>query len=222
MAALMELIDDLSGFLQQMNHIGLPDVKVWHESVEKCGYHGNQVYVDVAVSHHHSTIGEIRTIIDGLSVSNQVKADAKAVYDIIAEAEAYVHGQPVEEVHFHEVGAPDAIADVVGTCMLIEKLSVERVVVSPIHVGCGTVKCAHGIMRVPTPATAKILEGMPVYGGDVQGELCTPTGAALLRYFAQEFGSTPKMNVQRTGRGMGTKSFPGRVNGISVMFGETE
>ena len=106
--------------------------------------------------------------------------------------------------------------------MLMEILNVDEVVVSPIHVGNGTVECAHGVMTVPTPATAKILEDMPIYGGSVQGELCTPTGAALLRYFGQRFGPMPEMNVYRSGRGIGTKVFPCQVNGLAVILGETE
>jgi len=222
MAALMELIDDPDIFMRQLNDIGLPGVQIWQETVEKCGYQGNQIHADVAAPHHHNTVREIRAIVDGLLVSNEVKTDAKAVYEMIAEAEAFVHGLPVEEVHFHEVGAPDAVAEVVGTCMVMEKLSVDFVIASPIHVGSGTVKCAHGVMTVPTPATAKILEGMPIYSRDVQGELCTPTGAALLRYFGQRFGPMPEMNVYKSGRGMGTKVFPGQVNGLAVMLGETE
>jgi len=222
MAALMELIDDSEEFLLMMNQLEIPGLHVWKESVERYGYTGTQVHVDGSHRHHHSTLAEIWSIIDYLEVSEQVKRDAKSVYTIIAEAEAFVHGQPAAEVHFHEVGAPDAIADVVGTCLLMKMLSLDEVVVSPIHVGMGTVKCAHGVMTVPTPATAKILEGMPIYGGNVQGELCTPTGAALLRYFGQRFGPMPEMNVYKSGRGMGTKVFPGQVNGLAVMLGETE
>ena len=222
MAALIELIDDPDIFMRQLNDIGLPGLHVWKESAKRCGYTGTQVHVEESQQHHHSTLAEIWTMIDRLSVSEQVKRDAKAVYMIIAEAESFVHGQPVEMVHFHEVGAPDAIADVVGTCLLMENLRVDQVVLSPIHVGSGTVKCAHGVMTVPTPATAKILEGMPIYSRDVQGELCTPTGAALLRYFGQRFGPMPEMNAYKSGRGMGTKVFPGQVNGLAVMLGETE
>ena len=110
-------------------------------------------------------------------------------------------------MHFHEVGALDAVADVTGVCYAIYLLHPERIMVSPIHVGSGTVRCAHGIMPVPAPATANLLEGVPVYGGSVQGELCTPTGAALLKYFADSFGTMPMMQVMKSGVGIGTKSF---------------
>ena len=159
-------------------------------------------------------------IIDALPLSAGVREGAKAVYGRIARAESAVHGQPVEQVHFHEVGALDAIADVVGVCALMERLAPERVAVSPVHVGCGQVRCAHGVLPVPAPATALILEGVPVYGGAIRGELCTPTGAALLAHFADGFGDMPAMAVERVGYGMGTKDFEW-ANCVRAMLGET-
>ena len=140
-------------------------------------------------------------------MSGWVKDQALAVYKLIAEAESHAHGVPVGYVHFHEVGAMDAVADVVSFCLLMEELAPEQVVVSPVHVGSGQVRCAHGILPVPAPATAHILQGVPVYGGAVRGELCTPTGAALLRHFATSFGPMPVMTVTATGYGMGKKDF---------------
>ena len=148
-----------------------------------------------------------------------MKADARAVYRRIADAEAAVHGEPVDQVHFHEVGALDAVADVVGVCLLMHEIAPERVVVSPIHVGSGQVRCAHGILPVPAPATARILEGAPIYGGAVRGELCTPTGAALLRHFATGFGDMPAMTLSKVGYGMGTKDFE-RANCVRMLLGE--
>ena len=145
--------------------------------------------------HHHATPGHIAEVIDGLNLPDAVKQHARAVYDAIAQAEAKAHGCPVGDVHYHEVGALDAVADVTGVCYAMYLLGVDRVVVSPVHVGSGTVRCAHGIMPVPAPATANLLAGVPVYGGSVQGELCTPTGAALLTHFADAF---EKMSVMRT------------------------
>ena len=115
------------------------------------------------------------------------------MYDAIAQAEAKAHGCPVGDVHFHEVGALDAVADVAGVCYALYLLQPEQILVSPVHVGSGTVRCAHGVMPVPAPATANLLSGVPIYGGTVQGELCTPTGAALLTHFAQSFGPMPVM-----------------------------
>lgn len=150
----------------------------------------------------------------------KVQDDVMAVYGLIAEAESYVHGVPVTEIHFHEVGAMDAIADITAVCMLMERLSVDEVVVSPVHVGSGQVRCAHGILPVPAPATAYILRDVPVYGGSVRGELCTPTGAALLKHFAAHFGNMPMMKVQGIGYGMGKKDFDA-ANCVRVMLGET-
>lgn len=171
--------------------------------------------------HHHTGMQEILQIIEELKVSEKVKADIKAVYQAIAEAESHAHGRPVEEIHFHEVGTMDAVADVTAVCMLMEKLAPEQIVVSPIHVGCGQVRCAHGILPVPAPATAYILRGIPVYGGQIPGELCTPTGAALLRHFAAEFGPMPVMCTEKIGIGTGRKDFEA-ANCVRVFLGETK
>lgn len=172
-------------------------------------------------AHHqaHHGMAEIRSLIAELAVSETVKEKALAVYQSIAEAESKVHGAEVDQIHFHEVGSMDAVADVTAVCLLMELLAPEQVIVSPIHVGSGTVLCAHGRLPVPAPATALILEGMPIYGGSVQGELCTPTGAALLKTFADSFGPMPPMTVAKTGYGMGTKNFE-QANCLRAMLGE--
>lgn len=170
--------------------------------------------------HEHHGMAEIRSLIAEFAVSETVKEKALAVYQSIAEAESKVHGAEVDQIHFHEVGSMDAIADVTAVCLLMELLAPEQVIVSPIHVGSGTVLCAHGRLPVPAPATALILEGMPIYGGSVQGELCTPTGAALLKTFADSFGPMPPMTVAKTGYGMGTKDFE-QANCLRAMLGES-
>lgn len=172
--------------------------------------------------HHHATPGHIAAVIDGLNLPDAVKQHARAVYDAIAQAEAKAHGCPVGDVHYHEVGALDAVADVTGVCYAMYLLGVDRVVVSPIHVGSGTVRCAHGVMPVPAPATANLLAGVPVYGGSVQGELCTPTGAALLTHFADAFEKMPVMRTQKVGIGIGTKQFEEQANCVRAFWGETE
>ena len=164
---------------------------------------------------------DINELISGLNLSDRVKADAKAVYALIADAESRVHGRPVTEIHFHEVGTMDAVADVVGVCLLMEMLSPEQVIVSPVHTGSGHVHCAHGILPVPAPATALILQGIPSYGGQVRGELCTPTGAALLKHFANRFGDRPVMAVQAIGYGMGKKDFE-QANCVRAFLGKSE
>jgi uncharacterized protein (TIGR00299 family) protein len=160
-------------------------------------------------------------IIDGLPLVDKAADDARAVYSLIASAEGRAHGCEVNLVHFHEVGALDAVADIVACCYLMARIAPEKVVASPIHVGFGSVKCAHGVMPVPAPATACLLEGVPTYAdGTIQGELCTPTGAALLRHFVSEFGPMPLMRVAATGHGAGRKDFP-RANIVRAMLGES-
>ena len=171
--------------------------------------------------HHHAGMGDIRHILSHLDIPQPVRQDAEAVYQLIAQAESHAHGRPVEEIHFHEVGTLDAVTDVVAVCWLLHDLAPEQIVASPVQVGCGQVRCAHGILPVPAPATAYILQGVPTYGGSVQGELCTPTGAALLKHFVQRFGPSPVMRVEKTGYGMGKKDFEA-ANCVRAMLGQTQ
>ncbi len=171
--------------------------------------------------HHHSSLADIERIAASLPVSEKVRSDILSVYRLIAEAESHAHGMPVEQIHFHEVGTMDAVADIAAVCLLMERIAPDEVVVSPVHVGSGKVRCAHGILPVPAPATAYILRDAPIYGGSISGELCTPTGAALLKHFAVRFGSMPPMKVAAVGYGMGMKDFP-VANCVRVFLGETE
>ena len=171
--------------------------------------------------HHHTDLNELTHRISHLNVSEAVRSNSLAVYQSIADAESRVHGVPVEQIHFHEVGSLDALADVTGVCLLMELLAPEQVLASPVHVGSGQARCAHGILPVPAPATALLLEGIPIYGGSIRGELCTPTGAALLRRFVTRFGPLPPMRVEKTGYGMGTKDFVA-ANCVRAMLGQTE
>ena len=197
-----------------------------HESSQHTHEHGHDHHGaehghhSHAHGHHHSGLHDIEHIVRGhLSVSDKVKDDVMAVYQLIAEAESQAHGVPVTEIHFHEVGTMDAIADITAVCLLMEEIAPDQVVVSPIHMGSGQVQCAHGILPVPAPATAYILRGVPAYGGSIRGELCTPTGAALLRHFATRFGDMPVMATQRIGYGMGKKDFAA-ANCVRVLLGE--
>ena len=172
--------------------------------------------------HHHTGMHGIEHLVkDHLCLPEAVKADVLAVYGLLAEAESKVHGVPVEEIHFHEVGSLDAVADVAAVCLLIRELAPAQVLCSPVHVGCGQVRCAHGLMPVPAPATAELLRDVPIYGGAIQGELCTPTGAALLKYYVNKFGPMPVMRTQAVGYGMGRKDFPA-ANCVRALLGETE
>lgn len=230
--ALLELLPEPEGFMERFRQLGLPGVTLYREESVKSGITGThmRVLVDgkeedgpevIHASHSHTAMGDIEALIRGLAVSQEVQEHTLAVYALIAGAESRVHGVPVEDIHFHEVGTMDAVADIVAVCMLMEELAPERIVASPVHVGCGQVRCAHGILPVPAPAVAELLRDIPTYGGQIQGELCTPTGAALLRYFVQEFCGMPPMRVRRIGYGMGKKDFPA-ANCVRAMLGEQE
>lgn len=170
--------------------------------------------------HHHASLHDIEHIVRGhLSLPATVADNVMAVYRLIADAESKAHGKPVSEIHFHEVGTMDAIADITAVCLLMHRLAPDEIIVSPVHVGSGQVHCAHGILPVPAPATATILQDVPIYGGSIQGELCTPTGAALLKHFASRFGEMPVMRTSAIGYGMGKKDFPA-ANCVRALLGE--
>lgn len=174
---------------------------------------------DGGAHHAHFSMADIESVVSGLGLSQKVKEDILEVYQLIAQAESAVHGKPVEQIHFHEVGSLDAVADIAAVCMLMDALAPDKVVASPVHVGSGHVRCSHGILPVPAPATANILTGVPIYSGAIRGELCTPTGAALLKHFVHEFGSMPVFSVSKTGYGMGKKDFPA-ANCVVARMGE--
>lgn len=183
-------------------------------------HHTDQCHHEHGHGHHsHFSMEDITGIIDGLHVDNRIKEDVKNIYQIIAQAESQVHGRPISEVHFHEVGAMDAVADITGCAMLFHELGAERIIVSPVTTGYGQVWCAHGILPVPAPATALILEGIPCQAGKIEGELCTPTGAALLKYFSTEYGRMPQMVMEKIGYGMGKKNFQA-ANCIRAILGQ--
>ncbi len=250
-AALLELIPDQEAFITQLNALGIPGVTVTKEKMSKCGIGGTHITVKVygeeesegmhdhghnhdtgyihshghdhhtAHPHHHSGMHDIEHIVHSLPVSDKVKQDILAVYGLIAEAESCAHGVPVPEIHFHEVGTMDAVADVAAVCLLMDRIAPDQVIASSVHVGSGQVKCAHGVLPVPAPATAYILRDVPIYGGGIKGELCTPTGAALLKHFVTRFGDMPVMKTEAIGYGMGKKDFPA-ANCVRVLLGETE
>lgn len=191
-----------------------------HEHDHKHDHKHSHLHEDGQPRHHHSGMHEIGHIIESLMLPQKVRLNVLAVYELIAEAESQVHGVPVTDIHFHEVGTMDAIADITAVCLLMDQLAPEKVIVSPIHVGSGHVRCAHGILPVPTPATAYILRDVPIYGGGIKGELCTPTGAALLKHFSTEFGDMPVMKTHAIGYGMGKKDFEA-ANCVRALLGDT-
>lgn len=244
MAALYELLEDKQAFLDMMRSLGLPGIEISAEPAVKCGITGTHMKVLVHGSeeldalhdhlhehahehshdhehHHHTGVHEIEHLLSHLDLPQTVRDDALAVYRRIAEVESKVHGTTVDQIHFHEVGTLDALADVVGVCLLMHLLAPEKVYASSVHVGSGQVRCAHGVLPVPAPATALLLAGVPIYGGAIQGELCTPTGAALLTHFVTKFGELPAMRLLKSGYGMGTKDFPA-ANCVRAMLGEQD
>lgn len=246
-AALLELIGDKEDFIRRFNALSIPKVSISAQQSVKCGITGTHISIAVdgieeepdgghhdhehhehghhghdedAHRHHsHTSLNDITRVINVLPLNEKIKKDAIAVYNIIAGAEAHVHNEPVTQIHFHEVGTMDAVADVVAVCMLIDELKIDKIFASPVNVGSGTVKCAHGILPVPAPATAYILKDIPVYSGTIKSELCTPTGAALLKYFVGKFGDMPVMTVNNTGYGMGKKDFD-QANCLRAFIGE--
>lgn len=231
-SALFELIDNKKEFLENINSAGIPSVIVTAENSVKCGISGTHLRVKINgeeegkscsyhSSHHHNSLTDIEHIINHLSMSEKVKKNVVAVYKMIAFAESKVHNAPVSEIHFHEVGALDAIADIAIFCMLVDLIGADKIVASPVNVGSGKVACAHGILPVPAPATAEILKGISAYSNGIDGELCTPTGAALLKFFVNYFSDMPYMAVDKIGYGMGTKDFE-TANCVRAFIGTAE
>ena len=169
--------------------------------------------------HHHHGTGPFPKELEAVAEKLNCPNDIQKVYELLAEAEAKVHGKDVSEIHFHEVGMKDALIDIASVVYLMNKLKVDKVVVSPVNVGFGKVKCAHGILPVPAPATAELVKGIPTYAGRFEGELLTPTGAALLKYYADEFSYQPLMNVIKCGYGTGNKNFES-ANVVKAVLGE--
>lgn len=232
-AALLELHPSPKQALSTLNRAFSGKVFYSPDVTQKCGV--TATHLDVLVNgereeaisashghahgHGHTSIAQVRAQIQRLNLPEAVREDALSVYDLLAAAEAQVHGKQIDNIHFHEVGTLDAMADVVAVSFLLRELAPDAVFASPIHVGSGTVQCAHGMLPVPAPATAELLQGIPSYSGDIAGELCTPTGAALLRRFAASFGPMPAMQVLGTGCGAGAKDFP-RPNILRAVLGE--
>lgn len=161
-------------------------------------------------------------MINGSDLSEKAKQMSLAIFKKIGESEGRIHGLPLEEVHFHEVGAVDSIIDIVGTAILLEQLGVDKIVSAPVPVGSGRIHIAHGIYPVPAPATLDILKGIPIEHTDVRGELTTPTGAGIVAVLAETFGTLPAMKVTDIGYGAGTKTFADRPNVLRVVIGEQD
>jgi len=177
--------------------------------------------VDTKHEHHHRHLKDILKIIKKSKLSKDVKQLSSRIFKRLAEAEAKVHGEPIDQIHFHEVGAVDAIIDIVGAAIGLEKLGIQQVFCSPLPTGKGKIKCAHGTLPIPAPATAELLKGVPIYSGGVKGELVTPTGAAIITSIAKGFVDLPKMKLESTGCGAGSRIYPTLPNILKVYIGES-
>lgn len=237
-AALYDLLNDeqKKEFEELAKGLGIDNVLVNISKAQKCGINGSHISVVIDGvleesydehehhhhdEHHHHSLAEIDNTIEKLNIKSTVKSKVKEIYRELAAAESYVHGVEISNIHLHEVGAVDAIVDISLACILIDMLKVDRIYASAVHVGSGKVRCAHGVLPVPTPATAYLLKDIPVYGGKIQGELCTPTGAVLLKHFVDSFGDMPILRISSIGYGMGKKDFE-VANCVRALVGEAE
>lgn len=228
-SALYELVDNKKAFLDKVNSIGIPNTVVAAEKAVKCGIAGTHLTVKVNgaeegkssasfCSSSHRSLADIENIVNAFNTTERIKNDIISVYKIIAFAESKVHNADAGEIHFHELGAFDALADITMFSVLTDMLGADKIMASAVNTGSGRIRCAHGILPVPAPAAAEILKGIPVYSNEIKAELCTPTGAAILKYFVKDFNNMPEMIVDKIGYGMGTKDFE-EANCIRAFYG---
>jgi pyridinium-3,5-bisthiocarboxylic acid mononucleotide nickel chelatase len=186
-----------------------------HEQLRESSQHAH-------LHHEHRSLSEIKRLIASSNLSERVKQRAQTIFQRIGEAESKIHDIPIETVYFHEVGAIDSIVDITGACIAFDALKINRIISSPLHVGSGTFKCAHGTYPVPGPATAELLKGVPSYSKDIEGELVTPTGAAIISTLAESYGPMPMMKIEKIGYGAGTRDYPKFPNALRAIIGELE
>jgi uncharacterized protein (TIGR00299 family) protein len=221
LGALIHLGVPVQWLAQSIAQLPLEGFALTAGSVRCNGIVATRIGVEIEETHHHRTFEHIQGMIEKSRLSDRVKGASLAVFDRLATAESVVHGCPKASVHFHEVGAIDAIVDIVGVCLGLEYLEVDHILSSPLPLGGGFVACAHGVLPVPAPAVLEILKGVPVYGGDASlGELVTPTGAALLTGLDAEFKAMPQMRIDRIGYGAGSREIADRPNLLRVAIGE--
>jgi uncharacterized protein (TIGR00299 family) protein len=219
LGALVDAGAELAVIQAGIDSLGLPSCRLVAAEVEKRGFRGIQITVEHQPEHVHRHLSDITAMIDGSSLSARQQEVARRIFQRLAEAEAKVHGTTVEQVHFHEVGAVDSIADIVGTAIGFDLLGVERMVSSPVPTGTGYVEIAHGRCSIPAPATGELLRGVPLANVLVEGELTTPTGAAIVATLAETFGPLPAMIIDRIGYGAGQRDFP-HPNLLRLLVGE--
>jgi uncharacterized protein (TIGR00299 family) protein len=213
---------DPSVLTEQLSRLNVAGFSVNFETVTRSGLSATYARVETTDEHKHRHLSDIKQIIESSSVSDAAKKLSIEIFTRLAEAEAKVHNEPVEHVHFHEVGALDAIVDIVGAAICFDLLKIDRFVCSPLHVGSGTIQMAHGRFPVPPPAVAELIKGVPFYSTDIEGELLTPTGAAIITTVCKEFGPIPQLITNATGYGAGTRQYKDFPNVLRVLIGETK
>ncbi|MDR1924665.1 MAG: nickel pincer cofactor biosynthesis protein LarC [Planctomycetaceae bacterium] len=209
-------------FLNSSVRSMLPLVSIDVEQVNRHGFRATLAKVSVPEEDVHRHLSDILELIDRSSISSSSKEHASGIFHLLAEAESVVHGIDVEAVHFHEVGAADSIVDVVGAVVGLEYLGVEHIRCSKVPTGCGTIRIAHGVCSVPAPATVELLRGIPIEASEVPFELTTPTGAAILKYYVQQFGALPSMTIETVGIGAGSRDLQEQANILRVLVGELD
>ena len=207
---------------EQLSRLSVSGFTINFETVNRSGLSATYARVDTAPEHKHRHLSDIKQIIETSALSAAVKQRAVQIFTRLAEAEARVHNEPIDHIHFHEVGAVDAIVDVVGAAICFDTLRIDRFISSPLHVGSGMVKMAHGQFPVPPPAVTELLKGVPFYATDIKGELLTPTGAAIITTVCSEYGPIPRMTTECNGYGAGTREYQDFPNVLRVLIGETE
>jgi uncharacterized protein (TIGR00299 family) protein len=210
---------DVEAIRAALDSLGLP-IKLEFEKVKRCGFAATKATIEAADQEDYRFLPDVEAILAQGKLTDRQRELASAIFRKVALAESVAHGMPLERVHFHEVGALDSIADIVGTAVGLDLLGVERFTSSPVPTGTGTVKCAHGIMPVPTPGTAELLKGVPLAPSTIKAELTTPTGAAILTSVVSEFTASPAMTIERIGHGAGTKDFLEQPNILRLFVGE--
>jgi pyridinium-3,5-bisthiocarboxylic acid mononucleotide nickel chelatase len=222
LAALIDAGVDSDVVQAALDSLGLPDVRLRVEETRKAGFRAARVWIDHPPQHAHRNLSDIQELIrQAAGLTPIQKQNALAIFEAIGRAEAHVHGMSLDEVHFHEVGAIDSIADIVGTAVGFSLLGVDHIICSAVPTGRGKIKIAHGVCSVPAPATAELLAGVPLAEVDVEAELTTPTGAGILATLVDEFRpGLPAMTIERIGYGAGTRDLPGRANLLRLIVGE--
>lgn len=221
LGALLDAGADIDDVRRCIEGLGIDGWALGQQRVERSSIVATQALVDAPEQHHHRRWSTIRDLLEQAELPDRVRLRAHRVFEALAVAEGAVHGIDAEEVHFHEVGALDAIVDIVGVCAALESLGVDVIMSAPVTVGVGTIDAAHGVLPNPAPAVVRLLDGVPTRGVDVDLELTTPTGAAIIAALAEEVGPMPAMTVEATGFGAGSKDLPGRPNVTQVILGSS-